>query len=162
MKWQSALAHVAAAHEDHVLVTVLATIGSAPRDAGAKMVVTTAGVEDTIGGGQLEQMVINQARALLDGQQGGQTIQHYPLAAAAEQCCGGSVTVLFEAYVYRLKVAVFGAGYVGRAAQSKTEANSSSIRRSAFPTRSPNPRNRPATRAMVSKRRRSLRNAGFR
>ena len=114
MKWQEALSQHAAAHTDHVLVTVLATSGSAPRDAGSKMLITAEHAHDTIGGGQLEQLVTRAARQMLSAKQAGQQIQHYPLAAAAEQCCGGSVTVLLESFVYSLQVAIFGAGFVGR------------------------------------------------
>ena len=69
---------------------------------------------DTIGGGKLEYMVTEQARQLLSQPDGGNTIQHFPLAASADQCCGGSVTALFEVFCYSLNVAIFGAGNVGR------------------------------------------------
>ena len=48
-----------------VLATVLETRGSTPRDRGAKMVVTEDAVFDTIGGGKLEQLVIDAAREAL-------------------------------------------------------------------------------------------------
>ncbi|MEM7098038.1 MAG: xanthine dehydrogenase accessory protein XdhC [Pseudomonadota bacterium] len=113
--WQTAISELSGERTDHVLVTVLATSGSAPRPAGTKMVVCTERTFDTIGGGQLEYEVIQAARRLLQDQQGGQVINHYPLAASVAQCCGGSVTVLFESFVYQLKVAIFGAGFVGHA-----------------------------------------------
>ena len=49
----------------HVLATVLGVAGSAPREAGAKMVVTAEDTFDTIGGGRLELRVIERARELL-------------------------------------------------------------------------------------------------
>lgn len=114
MRWFEAVARYAAAGSPYALVTVLAVSGSAPRPAGTKMVVTGDAVDDSIGGGQLELQVCERARALLAAR-GGTTIAHFPLAAATQQCCGGSVTVLIEAFAAAgLNVAVFGAGHVGR------------------------------------------------
>ena len=111
--WYDALARCARAGEAHVLATVLATSGSAPRPQGSKMVVTASASHDSIGGGQLEWLVINQCRALL--REGGTArVQHFPLAAAANQCCGGAVTVLLEPFAAnQLHVSLFGAGHIG-------------------------------------------------
>ncbi len=115
LRWSDAAALCAGRGEAYVLATVLATSGSTPRDAGAKLVVTGAAVHDTLGGGQLEWLVIEEARRLLAEGGAQQRIQHFPLAAAALQCCGGSMTVLFEAFAAStLSVTVFGAGHVGR------------------------------------------------
>ena len=46
------------------LVTVLATEGSAPREAGTKMVVWEGGQSGTIGGGNLEHQATSQARRM--------------------------------------------------------------------------------------------------
>jgi len=48
-----------------VAVTVTATHGSVPREAGTRMLVTADAVVGTIGGGQLEHAAIADARALL-------------------------------------------------------------------------------------------------
>ncbi len=115
MRWPQAVAHCASRGEAYVIATVLATSGSTPRDPGAKLVVTSDAVHDTLGGGQLEYLVIEEARRLLAEGRAQQTIQHFPLAAAALQCCGGSMTVLLEAFAAAsLQVTVFGAGHVGR------------------------------------------------
>jgi len=99
-----------------VLATVLETKGSTPRDRGAKMVVTEDAVFDTIGGGKLEQLVIDAAREALKLKVKTQQLEHFPLAAKAQQCCGGSVAVLLETFpVARLAVTIFGAGHIGRA-----------------------------------------------
>src|SRR2546429_4802779 len=45
-----------------VLVTVASIKGSAPREPGAKMIVTAAGMYGTIGGGHLEHKAIGIAR----------------------------------------------------------------------------------------------------
>src|SRR5262249_41190408 len=60
--WRSALAELGARGEPHALVTVVATEGSAPREAGAKMAVTMQGQFGTIGGGHLEFKALEQAR----------------------------------------------------------------------------------------------------
>ncbi|MEM1231893.1 MAG: xanthine dehydrogenase accessory protein XdhC [Pseudomonadota bacterium] len=114
MHWHRAIGHYAALGEPYVIATVLATSGSTPRASSSKMVITADQQDDTIGGGQFEWLVIEQARAQLAAGRSGAGIHHFPLAAAATQCCGGSVTVLLEAFAAPpCAVAVFGAGHVG-------------------------------------------------
>ena len=78
------------------LVTILATEGSAPRGAGARMVVTQTGLAGTIGGGALEHLAIQQARAILALEPGSWRVQDYPLGPLLGQCCGGRVRLLVE------------------------------------------------------------------
>ncbi len=78
------------------LVTILATEGSAPRGAGARMVVTAGALHGTIGGGALEYRVAEQARAILDLPPGSWRVQDYPLGPLLGQCCGGRVRLLVE------------------------------------------------------------------
>jgi xanthine dehydrogenase accessory factor len=78
------------------LVTVLATEGSAPREAGTRMVVTEYALIGTIGGGALEHQAARQARALLDQPAGEWRVQDYPLGPFLGQCCGGRVRVMLE------------------------------------------------------------------
>lgn len=121
--WIEALAAAEAAGRGAVLVTVLRAEGSTPREAGAKMVVTAAAFEGTIGGGHLELEALAEARALLAAGDGppaggprGPLVREYPLGAALGQCCGGRATLLFEPVLPPAwQVAVFGAGHVGRA-----------------------------------------------
>src|SRR3546814_4575044 len=98
-----------------VLVTVAATDGSAPREAGTKMVVTETDSFATIGGGTLEFRAIEIARQMLAGRQG-PSLRKFPLGPALGQCCGGHVTLLFEPQRTDLfTVALFGAGHeIGR------------------------------------------------
>jgi len=84
------------AHDEAALVTVLATEGSAPREAGTKMVVWRGGQDGTIGGGNLEYRVADQARRMLDGGQAHFAIQDYPLGPLLAQCCGGRVRLFLE------------------------------------------------------------------
>ena len=78
------------------LVTVLATEGSAPRGAGARMVVTADGIAGTIGGGRLEYQAVEQARAILSHPPGSWRVQDWPLGPLLGQCCGGRVRLLVE------------------------------------------------------------------
>ena len=114
--WHSGLTQTRAAGEPHVLITILAVKGSAPRYGGSKMVVTRKKVFDTIGGGQLELLAIERSRRILRGiLPAVQQIEHYPLAATAMQCCGGSVTLLFEPLFCDMpEIVIFGAGHVGQ------------------------------------------------
>lgn len=81
--------------EDAILVTVQATQGSAPRDAGAWMGVFASDVVGTIGGGHLEFQAIGEARRRLAGA-GGEAVQSYALGPSLGQCCGGVVRLRFE------------------------------------------------------------------
>ena len=77
------------------LVTVLATEGSVPREAGTKMVVWDDGQAGTIGGGNLEHRATDQARRMLAGTLYF-AVQDYPLGPLLAQCCGGRVRLLIE------------------------------------------------------------------
>ena len=84
------------ARDEAALVTVLATEGSAPREAGTKMVVWRGGQSGTIGGGALEHRAADQARRMLGGGQAHFAIQDYPLGPLLAQCCGGRVRLFLE------------------------------------------------------------------
>ena len=114
--WLDALHTLSARDEPLVLLTVIRTQGSAPREAGTKMVVSASEVWDTIGGGNLEYQSIQDARALLTSGETAPRVRDFPLGPALGQCCGGATTVLFEPIrPPGWTVALFGAGHVGRA-----------------------------------------------
>ena len=101
-----------------VLVTVVGVRGHAPREAGAKMVVSERDCWGTIGGGNLEQSALVTARELLrNGIREPQThswgLTEKAPARHGVQCCGGEVSVLFEPLLPVPAVAVFGLGHVG-------------------------------------------------
>lgn len=109
-----------------VVVEVIATRGSAPREAGTRMLVTARQVRGTVGGGHLEFKAIESARALLAAGGAGPIEQHYPLGPTLGQCCGGAVTLrlarLQPAHLAgwalpapRFTLQLYGAGHVGRA-----------------------------------------------
>lgn len=97
----------------YVIATIINTQGSTPRDGGSKMVITADTTYDTIGGGQLEFLLVQQARELLTQNKTCQLLKPIPLAAEAAQCCGGNVTVMLEAFAScTWQIALFGAGHV--------------------------------------------------
>ena len=114
--WLDALAALDHSGEPCVLVSVISARGSAPREAGVKMVVSMTRSWDTIGGGNLEYQSILDARAILRGDGVAPSQRDFPLGPALGQCCGGATTVLFEPIrPPSWTVALFGAGHVGRA-----------------------------------------------
>ncbi len=116
LRWQRAVARL---HDDGVgcvLVTVLETRGSSPRDDDAKMVVSTDAVFDSIGGGTLEHRCVAMARELLRIGATVKRIEEFNLGPDLDQCCGGRVTVLLECFpASDFNIQLYGAGHVGRA-----------------------------------------------
>ncbi len=94
--WLAPLCAQLAAGEQVVLVTVAGTQGSAPREAGATMLVGLDSTHLTIGGGHLEWQAIAQARRRLAAPDSHPEVQRYNLGARLGQCCGGVVWLLFE------------------------------------------------------------------
>lgn len=140
-RWYEALARYQQRGAAHVLATVVAVNGSAPRALQAKMIVTLDDFSDTLGGGGLEHDVISTARQLLGGELETDEVttfkkprearsekakmvrrdavytKHYPLGAKLAQCCGGSVTIMFECFNITppMSILVFGGGHVAAA-----------------------------------------------
>ncbi len=99
------------------LCTVVDTKGSVPRHAGAKMLVfADGGIEGTVGGGETEKRVRDEAlAALADGRT---RFLHYELIDIEKGdpgICGGTVSIFVEPYLRMPTVVVVGAGHVGRA-----------------------------------------------
>ncbi|RVU07748.1 xanthine dehydrogenase accessory protein XdhC [Novosphingobium umbonatum] len=90
------LARAALGREPVALVSVLASEGSAPRGAGARMAITASAMAGTIGGGKLEYQAVAQARAILAHPAGTWRVQDYPLGPLLGQCCGGRVRLMVE------------------------------------------------------------------
>jgi xanthine dehydrogenase accessory factor len=116
--WIEAVRALRAAREAGVLVTLTEVRGHAPREAGAKMVVSAVRTWSSIGGGNLEEVAIGRARALLESGSPTPTSFTASLSDKAPgpygvQCCGGEVTVLLEPLPVVPSVAVFGMGHVG-------------------------------------------------
>ncbi len=78
-----------------VLVLVAEAHGSAPREAGAAMLVTSDGTMGTVGGGAVEHRAVEIANAMLAGAAGPQAEIEFPLGPALDQCCGGRMRLAF-------------------------------------------------------------------
>lgn len=94
-EWIDELSDLTAAGERVVLVTVAGIRGSAPREVGAKMIVTRDSTIGTIGGGQLEFQCTRLACEMI-GFEETPVLRKFPLGASMGQCCGGVVDILFE------------------------------------------------------------------
>lgn len=105
-----------------ILITIAETLGSAPREPGTSMIVTTNRLNGTIGGGALENRAIEAARNMLAN-----GVHHremrLPLGPTLQQCCGGYVILdlvatdqtAAESQEQRETLYLYGAGHVGRA-----------------------------------------------
>lgn len=114
--WIDALADLQNRGEPCVLVTIIEELGSTPRNAGSKMVISANQSFDTIGGGHLEYKAMKIAREMLVSGKQDTHLERFSLGASLGQCCGGATVLLFEPMgQVQAQIAVFGAGHVGRA-----------------------------------------------
>ncbi|EJN08603.1 xanthine dehydrogenase accessory protein XdhC [Herbaspirillum sp. YR522] len=132
--WLAALERLQDRAEAAVLVSVVATRGSAPREPGARMVYSAQAQFDTIGGGHLEWRAAAIARDMLLKAPAPARLERIALGPSLGQCCGGVVTLSFElvapgstrelanwAAAEQIRqqalpqVVLFGAGHVGAA-----------------------------------------------
>jgi len=103
-----------------VIVTLLSSIGHAPQDPGAKILVTREGLlKGTIGGGKVEAKAIKLALDIIQGtctDTHKLSIQKWNLQRDVGMTCGGSIELLFESFQTRpWSIVVFGAGHVAQA-----------------------------------------------
>ncbi|HYR18731.1 MAG TPA: XdhC/CoxI family protein [Myxococcales bacterium] len=138
------VARRAAAREPFALCTVVSTHRSAPRDAGAKMLVAPDGsICGTVGGGPLEASVLFEAVQLLRG--GGQSgIRRFALTTAGDAAeplpaapspgedlgmkCGGEASVFIDVVRPAARLVIYGAGHVGeRLANLAAEAGLTAV-----------------------------------
>ena len=113
----AALADTVAAQGRVARIVVASVDGSAPREAGAAMLVWRDGSAGTIGGGALEWEAMERARGLLlSGSMA--IVDRVLLGPALGQCCGGAVTLLTEVFeaatLPRPEVGVFARAIDGR------------------------------------------------
>src|SRR5512137_2970299 len=98
-----------------VLATVIASRGSSPRKAGARMVVRMDGSSiGTVGGGKIEQEVAAAAQAALAAGSGPET-RTFVLDETFGHACGGELTVHLEPLGGIPRLIVCGVGHVGQA-----------------------------------------------
>jgi xanthine dehydrogenase accessory factor len=103
--------------EPLVLATVIKARGSVPRQSGAKMLVYSDGrISGTIGGGELEARIIDEAlECLSDGEP---RVVPYSLVDPQRGdpgLCGGEVEIFLEPYTPPATLLVIGCGHVGKA-----------------------------------------------
>ena len=109
-----------------IVVEVTQALGSAPRHAGTRMLVSASESIGTVGGGHLELKAAAQAREMLRTGERAPHTGHFALGPALGQCCGGAVTIAYHALdaeafarwptparLFHLQL--YGAGHVGRA-----------------------------------------------
>ena len=103
-----------------VLATVVETRGSAPRKAGAKMLVRRDGsITGTVGGGQTEAETIAAALEVL--RRGRPRTLSFALTEQHGAVCGGEVMIYLEPLVVPQHLLVVGGGHVGRAVSLAAE-----------------------------------------
>lgn len=119
-------------HAPAVLVTVTATRGSVPREAGTWMAVLGPEFIGTVGGGHLELDALALARGMLQAHAAAEpapTIsRRFALGPSLGQCCGGEVHLQLELVTLsdgpalrqrladkRWPLGLFGGGHVGQA-----------------------------------------------
>lgn len=118
MDWLDALQDLRSRRTPAVVVTLALVRGHAPRNGGAKMVVSPGEVFGTVGGGNLEATAIDRAREILAAGSAEPELLTLTLSDKAVteygvQCCGGEVTMMLEPMRVTPTVAIFGIGHVG-------------------------------------------------
>jgi xanthine dehydrogenase accessory factor len=96
------------------LCTIVRTHGSTPRSVGARMLVfPDSSIRGSIGGGELEKSVINEAlRVIRDHRP---LHRRHDLLHEHNMCCGGSIDIYMEPLMEKERLYVFGAGHTGQA-----------------------------------------------
>lgn len=99
--------------QNAVLCLITHTLGSTPRKIGSKMLVYSDGsIVGSIGGGNIEYLVIQDALKLMDSSTA-ESID-YDLSGDASMQCGGKISIYFEAAQSQSELYIFGAGHIGK------------------------------------------------
>jgi len=99
--WPRAVCHLLEERESAVVRVLVAEVrGSSPREPGACMLVSRAGIQGTIGGGNLEWQAVQAATPLLAAAAATSSITLRRLVLGRElgQCCGGVVQLWLERF----------------------------------------------------------------
>lgn len=95
------------------MAIVVAVKGHAPQVVGARMVVHPDGrIVGTIGGGRVEQVVIERALEVIA--RGEAELASFQLKAELGMCCGGQMDVFLEPLAGAPRLLIFGAGHVAQ------------------------------------------------
>lgn len=96
------------------LCKIVNTKGSTPRKIGAQMLVKpNSEIIGTIGGGNLEKKVIENALHQIDKKEA--KLFKHDLVHQHNMCCGGTVEIFIEPIFPMKKLYIFGAGHTGKA-----------------------------------------------
>jgi len=110
------LVNVISKGEQAVLATVISSRGSAPRRAGAKMLIKSDGTSiGTVGGGGVEKRVKEKAIEVMNS--GEPQIVSFDLSGEggkAAMICGGQMDVLLEPIIPPETLYLFGAGHISQ------------------------------------------------
>jgi len=102
--------------ETAVLATIVSSSGSAPRKAGAKMLIKADGsIIGTVGGGRGEEVVREKAAEVL--KTGRTKTIHLDMSGKGENAamiCGGEMDVFLEPILSTERLFLFGAGHISR------------------------------------------------
>jgi xanthine dehydrogenase accessory factor len=111
------LAETEAADQPVALCTIVKTSGSTPRHSTSKMLVFPDGhILGTVGGGELENRVVNEALvSLLDGKPRNLVYKMTDPERGDPGLCGGQVEVFVEPILPSPLLVIVGGGHVGKA-----------------------------------------------
>ena len=102
--------------ETVALATIVRAHGSTPRATGTKMLVYPDGrILGTIGGGEMEKRVVEEAKAALA--RGGSRLMHYKLQETESGdpgVCGGENDVFIDVMAGKKRLLIIGAGHLGQ------------------------------------------------
>ena len=114
MNWISEIQAAAEADLKSAICIVVTAKGSTPGKVGSKMIVYADGtIRGTIGGGNLEKKVIENA--LLSISHNAPEMFRHDLLHEHGMCCGGMVEVFIEPIQKTKHLYIFGAGHIGQA-----------------------------------------------
>jgi len=96
------------------LCVIVETRGSTPRKAGSKLLVTEDGeFFGTVGGGNLEYYIIEQAKRVIQSQR--PVLLTHNLHKDFKMACGGQVKIYIEPIMPKNQLILFGAGHIAKA-----------------------------------------------
>lgn len=110
------LVNVTSKGERAVLATVISSRGSAPREAGAKMLIKKDGsFIGSVGGGGVEHQIQKKAIEVMNS--GESQIVHFDLSGRGREAamiCGGQMDVFLEPILSQETLYLFGAGHISQ------------------------------------------------
>lgn len=99
--------------KDLTLITVVETEGSMPARVGARMLVFERSIRGTVGGGALEKVAIDMARAMMERGEESRLVRFE--SEDLGMACGGAISLFMERLVPAPRLWVFGGGHIAKA-----------------------------------------------